>query len=486
MRYLTGFFFFFCCSSLFSSDSYSQAKEQISVTATGEPSSFVNHVNTIFGNLLLSSVDLPSPGPHSLPLIRYYNSQLSYNTWLQGTGMTSNYPLWIKGQPLEEAEKHAYMTAEEEGGSVVCCVSKFHEKSMSFYLDPETIHRGLTNASEEIGAQTNLKNINYRMKCHWRESKKRGRYLEAYWTALLSNGGEREYFSTKNFEEAMNIKGETRPDGTKLSFDYYADEKKAGFLKEITACNHSHQHLFGWLKVEYDTSHKKVSVSSSSGKEVTYSFDFHHDKKVGKAPFTEEVQAPDAPKTKYSYDDVHGRRYLSKISYPDGRNLKISYDKEGRVIEQKAPVGHDGQEKTIYTFAYHPKERVTEVKDAKDRKTVYHYSSRDRLTRIEKFKNKKELYRGEEFVWGKAETTHRGERDDSHEGHLLARTLYDSDRKALCCNRYEYDSHGNVTEETVYGNLRRRARMATTTAIPSRAMVRETRNSMWRAYRRCP
>ena len=453
--------FLFCCASLplFSSDSYKQGKENISVTATGAPSSFVNHVNTIFGNLLFASVDIPASGPHSLPLIRYYNSQLPTVTWMPGMGMTSNYPLWIRGLPVDEDEKYAYMTADEEGGSVVCCVSKFHDfytehtKEASFYLDPETIHSGMTNASEEISARTNLKNIHYKLKGRWKESKKRGRYIKAGWTAQLSNGGEREYFSSDDFERAMNIKGEIKPDGTKLSFEYYSDKKILGYLKEIKACNHSHQHTFGWLKADYKLGHEKVTVSSSTGREVTYSYNQHHDTKLGTSPYLEEVHATDLPKTHYSYDTFHGRRYLSKISHPDGRYLKISYDKKGRVTEQKAPVGHDGEEKTIFSFVYHPSDRKTEVFDAKDRKTVYRYSSRDRLTSIDTYTHKDKLYRGEGLLWGKKETTHRGERDDSDEGHLLAKTLFDDDRKALFCERYEYDSHGNVIKEIVYGNL---------------------------------
>jgi hypothetical protein len=400
MHRLLGALFFFLCFSLplISSDGSKQGKEAVSVTATGESSSFVNHVNTIFGNLLLSSVDLPAEGPHSLPLIRFYNSHLSDCTWLPGMGMTSNYPLWIRGLPVGDSDKYAYMMAEEEGGSVVGCVSKFHEKEMSFYLDPETIHKGLTNASGEVSARTNLKNIRYHMKGHWKDSRERGRYLKASWTALLSNGGEREYFSTENFEDAMNIRGETKPNGTKLVFDYYSGKELAGYLKEIKACNHSHQHSFGWLKVDYKISHRKVFVTSSTGKEVTYVYEEHHEKNRGKPPYITEVIATDLPTTKYSYDTVKGRRYLSKISYPDGRYLKIEYDKKGRVTRQRAPVGSDGEEKTVFSFDYHPKDRKTDVWDAKDRKTVYRYSSQERLTGVDRYRDKSKLYRGEGFV----------------------------------------------------------------------------------------
>ena len=118
--------------------------------------------------------------------------------------MSSNYPQWIRGFPVEEGDKYAYMTAEEDGGSIICGVSKFHEKEMSFYLDPQTIHSGLTNASEDISARTNLKNTHFKIKGHWIDSKKYGRYLKAKWTAFLSNGGVREYFPSLNFEDAMN------------------------------------------------------------------------------------------------------------------------------------------------------------------------------------------------------------------------------------------------------------------------------------------
>jgi len=42
-------------------------RKKSSVTATGESSSFVNNVNTIFGNLLLTSIDLSAEGPECSP-----------------------------------------------------------------------------------------------------------------------------------------------------------------------------------------------------------------------------------------------------------------------------------------------------------------------------------------------------------------------------------------------------------------------------------
>ena len=222
-----------CVFPVMAFDSSEQGKEQISVTAHGAPSSFVNHVNAIFGNLLFACEDVPAVGPHSVPLIRYYNSLLAKCGWIHGTGMTSNYPLWIKGGPVSRENEYAYAIAEEEGGSVVCCVSEFHEKYMSFYLDPETIHKGLTNASGEICAQTNLKNTHFRMKGRWSEPGECA-CLKSSWTSQLSNGGEREYFSNKDFEHTTNIKRERKPDMTELSFDYHGSCHR-GRLKEISS-----------------------------------------------------------------------------------------------------------------------------------------------------------------------------------------------------------------------------------------------------------
>src|SRR5271169_6839566 len=100
-------------------------ENDISLTAEGLPSSFVNHVNTIFGNFLLPTVDFVVPGPTPLPLIRYYNSESNQCRWLKGMGMSTNYPLWIrpacgqgayglewKHQPTQACPKEAILAQE--------------------------------------------------------------------------------------------------------------------------------------------------------------------------------------------------------------------------------------------------------------------------------------------------------------------------------------------------------------------------------------
>ena len=63
------------------------------------------------------------------------------------------------------------------------------------------------------------------------------------------------------------------------------------------------------------------------------------------------------------------------------------------------------------------------------------------------------LYRGQEFFWGGKEHLTKGEQDLSDEGYLLAKALFNKERKTLSCISYSYDNYGNVLKETLYGNL---------------------------------
>jgi RHS repeat-associated protein len=445
------------------------SEKDVTVTAEAQPSTFVNHVNTIFGNLLIPTVDLSFEGPTPLSMVRYYNSQNVGYTWLFGIGMTSNYAQIIKGMPVSDRaaeimdkkasksndkDAFVYAVADEDGGSLISCSAKPELKEMDFYLDPDTIHKGLTNTGTgEISARTNLKNTKMHTKGHWRYNNDVGRYLEVEWDMTTCDGTERNYFKTVNFEEGMYIHQERRPSGNKLMFDYTKNDIFGHILKEIKAENFSHQHTFGKLKIDCDNKHKKVEIESSNGKKVTYTYELHSHGKVRHCPLMSEITSSDHPTLRYYY--THGEKapyLLSYVGYPDGRYLKIYYDDKDRVTEQKGPVGPDDKEVTLFRFKYYPHENKTEVFDANDYRSVYYYSSRKRLKTIERHNHKGKILREEKFFWGEHEHLARGERDDSDEGHLLAKAIK-QDGKAIKCTRYTYDNYGNVTEERLYGNL---------------------------------
>ena len=283
-----------------------ESVKRITVTASGEPSTFVNNVNVIFGNLLFASQDLEVPGPLPLNLIRYYNSEnTEYNNWLPGNGMSTNYPLWIRGLSLpdedlrdknlvldrsktetnltsahpnanillekghhHDRDTYAYALAELDGGTVVRCAAKFHEekKNLNFYIDPETIHKGFTNAGNgEISARTNLKNISFHTKGTL--DYKHGPVYKATWSVDLADGGTRIYQTAWDFFDEMYLKQEEKPNGNKLMFGYTGID---GRPNEIRASNHSHARDFGLLKIHHYSKKGGVRVIAGNGKEALY------------------------------------------------------------------------------------------------------------------------------------------------------------------------------------------------------------------------
>jgi RHS repeat-associated protein len=422
------------------------SSHKASVTAESEPSSFVGNVNTIFGNLLLPSVDLTVQSPVPLPVIRYYNSQSTRCLWMYGMGMSSNYPLGIQGGELDDEGHYAYMIAEEDGGSIVSCAARVHHDEMTFYLEPATIHEGLTNAGgNEIGARTNLKNLHYKLKM---KGGYHGQREVGSWTAYLPNGGEREYHTAPEFDVAVNLRREKKPNGNSVEYSYHGGNWIGGQPKEIRAVGD--KETLSWLKIDYDKKKNHIDVTASNGKTLCYSYSMVKTEKFGLVPFIKKVTSTDIPDTSYEYDEVGHQEYLSKVSFPDGRFVKYKYDKQGRVIEQRAPIGKDNAVQTLFRYEY--KDYHTNVWDARNVKSTFWFSSKKRLTRVEKELNG-EMYRGEQLIWGSYDHISKGSRDESTEGNLLAKTVYGSDKKSHSCLQYTYDSHGNVIQETLFGNL---------------------------------
>lgn len=480
----------------------------ITLTAEGLPSSFVNHVNTIFGNFLLPTVDFVISGPTPLPLVRYYNSDSSQSKWLHGVGMSTNYPLWIRRsvpymtsaygvdpyskalpQPSNDEELHEFHRwptteddeadlnapfvegdfpfdetpqsvntvvkrhdhtkakayAEEDGGSILSfSAGQDYAKDLDFYIDPETTHKGLTNVGVgEISARTNLKNTKF----HAKNNKG-----EIDWSVFLSNGGERHYRREVRAYEEKTIREEIKPNGNKLLFTCGNHQKWGAPLQKIISANNKGNRHFGWLEVTYTKKFRKVSVHGSSNKYAVFFYERHATRNTPDAPYITKAFTSDQPDTRYEYSIHDGRRLMSKVLYPQGRFLHIKYDSEGRVEEQRAPVGPNNQEVPIYRFKYHPDEFHTTVYDANHNKTMYYYSSKKRLKSIVRLQNWTKLLREEKFFWGDREDIRPGTHDTTDEGHLLSRCVQD-EQSALSCTRYFYDDFGNIIKETHHGNF---------------------------------
>lgn len=111
------------------------------------------------------------------------------------------------------------------------------------------------------------------------------------------------------------------------------------------------------------------------------------------------------PPLTYTYDD---RGRLVRREGGDGRFLELVYDEQGRVIEQKAPLGKEGRALTLAHYIYGP-QSVT-IYDALNHKKVYHWDATGAITAIEHYLEG-ELYRVERLAW--------------REGTLVEQTLED-------------------------------------------------------------
>ena len=108
--------------------------QESSIMAEAEPSTFVNKsVNVIFGTFYQSTRDLTVPGPLPLHLQHYYSSGTFFYNWPRYSSISTNYPGWIAGLPLNQESDYAEMIAEEDGGSIVKYVAKRRKACKTIY-----------------------------------------------------------------------------------------------------------------------------------------------------------------------------------------------------------------------------------------------------------------------------------------------------------------------------------------------------------------
>ena len=140
-----------------------------------------------------------------------------------------------------------------------------------------------------------------------------------------------------------------------------------------------------------------------------------------------------------------------KTFHVGDRQIQFSESLSNRVSLQKAPLGYDATPITLSRFYYHFNRNNhprwgghTEVYDAHDQRTVFHYSDNQLLYVIERFDNAGTLLSVERLNWGA-----NGTKDASN---LLGRSWSDGNGIAYAAKTFTYDERGNVLEEKVWGN----------------------------------
>jgi len=414
------------------------AMQPICVIGEVAPCAFVNDsVNVVDGGLYLCMKHLKVPGHVPLDLVQYYNSRSDYSSWF-GAGMSLNYSFWMQGVAHAKIG-HDYegLMAESAGGSIISCIAKELDETgtQNYYLDPKVIHEGFSNcAAGQISARTNLKNC--------RVKEQRVNYYNDYkWTSYLPDGTVRYYKKATNKEDLVVVKEEKRLNGTSLHFDYSPRTLKQDSIKEIVAKGHA---TLNRLKFSRNNKKQKASVTSASGKKVRFS-----SFKKNEKHYVEKIESSDGPTYHFRYIDAGTRHVIQRIELPNDRFLELEYDTKARVVAQKAPVGKEGEKRTIYSFDY--ANEHTTVIDGNKHKKIYRHKN-NRITDIEEYRTSG-LYRIHSYYWGKKEGLSWRKQPTGKEGNLLGYATLNSEKCAVASCYYEYDDHGNILQETLAGNL---------------------------------
>lgn len=183
----------------------------------------------------------------------------------------------------------------------------------------------------------------------------------------------------------------------------------------------------------------------------------------------DEVKSSQNPLIRYEYTQHPQLRavQLQKRLLPEGRYLLNEYyslgentvgnqtilvgpslrdHRIGKIKLQKEPLGID--ETPIISRRYIYGASFTEVYDALDNKIIYRYTPHQRLLAIENYEKQGSgyrLYRKERFFWDEKQIPGRTL--------LISRALEDQEGRVHICRTFQYDAQGNLTKETLYGNL---------------------------------
>lgn len=424
-------------------------------------------VNPMTGEYVEEICDFIVAGSEPLSIRRFYNHTFNSPT-------ANLYSSWrINPETLIRANfeytKNPYhprnvLIGFRDGGAVL--LEK--QRANTFSFDPEIQSSWINAGSDEISGQTNLKNITV---TYWKHHAKDEEKF-SYAGRLIDGTGRKVEFETNYFKwlkkKNLNgneqrpecwtpyhcpIKKETLPNGNFLVYTYekYGDHKHwpAQYrIKQIQSRNSCDQ-LMGCINLDYRHNPKneiklhEILITGSDGRSARLGSKTHDKNENINYAKNENYRyvnlltqsaRPDSPLIKYFYDSKYR---LEKITSSNKTKFVTKYNDEGKVSEQLAPVGSNGQLIKIATFDYRP--YSTEIRLSEGLNLIYNYNHSHRLSSVEKYLENT-LHSIEKNAW-------------DAEGQLISKSLVSPTKKVLTSKSYIYDLAGNVLEETTKGDL---------------------------------
>jgi len=453
--FIVFFFPIFCYSSEDFHESYDLADFH------GMPSAIVGgHVNVITGDFIDYEVDCVLPGPQPFILDRVYSSsQLLGGTLKTGWSINYNHSAMYYREGHTKNIKNYFVVADGLG-TMLKYRGLHKDKCLDggYRIEEKSWEKGLTNISGEgISGKSNLSNN----EC----------WIDPRNANIRMGNGDVLYFQGATEKVLAAFGKELKDEG---STAFFLPEKKVKLNRITEFYHHQHDSLLSQVRFQ-GSSNKELGYyqfsfhDSCLGVETSGSSDFYMKFKLmkhinQKCYFLHEVERPFAPCVHYDYEDYGiksksgskekiARRIYQK-SYPEHRYTRVKYHPKGQVKRLLKPIGETDEPLEEYKFKYHAHEKhgylygSTDVFDAYDAKKTYNYD-KSRLLSIETFRGQGNLYiphRIENFHWGNGNNGYK-------EGHYIGKTVEDLGHNTYSGAFLEYDSFGNVTKESTFGNL---------------------------------
>ena len=145
--------------------------------------------------------------------------------------------------------------------------------------------------------------------------------------------------------------------------------------------------------------------------------------------------------------------------------LQMDYSRENHNLAWfKAPVGPNGELYLALRFGYSPDSRVTRAYDVNNRHKFFCYTKENALeiagevsssacSSLLPVNKVPRIYRKQHFYWGQGSIGAKGEKPIGTRNHLLAKAMENKAGAVLAASSFQYDNVGNITKETVYGDL---------------------------------
>ena len=434
-----------------------------------EPTAVVNSVNVISGSYNISDMDFVMAGAEPFALQRSYGSadvaetgevKLKFdNSKPLGVGWGRNYFSRLNRDYNKKKRKTESVEIIDEYGATY----DFEGSSRyTFDLPHDVYEKGHTNcAGGTISASTDISNT------------KLFREIKSNPYMFIKPSGAKTIFTKKNKNAHWLFTNEKLTNGNERVYSY--DKKDRN--QQISALDREGNHLssLNFVYANHPDGTKVLSLESESGNLVRYRFDNFKGKRHHRGFYLIEVIRTHAPMVTYDYEDHNDGARTVKIrrkNLPNNRFEEVEYYRKGhnsvgsteirikgkedpridRVKLQKAPVGHDATPIITNRYLYKFKAKGSELcqthmYNALDHLTTYEWNNQYRLEGVCKYLGQSEhsLYSKEKLYFGDPKTDQCT--------YLKARTLEDRDGNIKFIRSFDYNEHGNVLEDKLWGDL---------------------------------